>query len=171
MNDTSRSNSNGSSVPNLIVIMIILAVICGVAAFALHKGARPDDIALIGFTAFGSVVLLFAAAVVWQLIRDDALTGIILEPGGEKKASLSRFQFLVFTFVVAGLFLMLSIESGSFVNIPSSVLGLIGLSGGTFVVSKGVTTGVEMQKLKGETEVQMAHAAADRAPRNTATDE
>ena len=158
----SPNRGSAPSIPNLIVIMIILAVICGIAGYALYKGARPDDIALIGFTAFGSVILLFAAAVVWQLVREDALSGIVLEPGGDRKASLSRFQMLVFTFVVAGLFLMLSIEAGSFVDIPASVLGLIGLSGGTFVVSKGVTTSVEVQKIKGETETDLARINANK---------
>lgn len=55
------------------------------------------------------------------------------------KASLSRFQFLIFTFVVAGLFLLLSIEAGAFVEVPPTVLGLIGLSGGSFVISKGIS--------------------------------
>jgi len=149
------------SIPNLIVIMIILAVICGIAGYALYKGARPDDIALIGFTAFGSVILLFAAAVVWQLVREDALTGIVLEPGENPKASLSRFQMLVFTFVVAGLFLMLSIEAGKLIDIPASVLGLIGLSGGTFVVSKGVTTSAEVQTIKEETKIGLARINAN----------
>lgn len=58
---------------------------------------------------------------------------------GAAKASLSRFQFLIFTFVVAGLFLLLSIEAGAFVEVPPTVLGLIGLSGGSFVISKGIS--------------------------------
>ena len=57
---------------------------------------------------------------------------------GNPKASLARFQFLLFTFVVAGLFLLLSIEAGTFVEIPNNVLALIGISGGSFLVSKGV---------------------------------
>ncbi|MGV6850220.1 MAG: hypothetical protein ACWA5A_17750 [Marinibacterium sp.] len=128
---------------SLLWIAAILAGICGVAGLALYYGAGPDDIALIGFTAFGAVVLLFAATVVWQLVRREELRGIIQEPDASRKASLSRFQFLVFTFVVAGLFLMLSIESGTLVEIPTSVLTLIGLSGGTFVVSKAVTNARE----------------------------
>jgi hypothetical protein len=39
---------------------------------------------------------------------------LLTEPGSTK-ASLSRFQFLLFTFVIAGLFLLLSIEAGTFV--------------------------------------------------------
>jgi hypothetical protein len=59
--------------------------------------------------------------------------------GIPSKASLSRFQFLLFTFVVAGLFLLLSIEAGAFVEVPPTVLGLIGISGGSFVISKGIS--------------------------------
>jgi hypothetical protein len=54
------------------------------------------------------------------------------------KASLSRFQFLVFTFVIGGLFLLLSIRAGTFVDIPTNVLGLLGLSAGSYLVSQAV---------------------------------
>jgi len=54
------------------------------------------------------------------------------------KASLARFQFLIFTFVIAGLFLLLSIEHGTFVDIPTNVLGLLGISGGTYAVGKAM---------------------------------
>jgi hypothetical protein len=54
------------------------------------------------------------------------------------KASLSRFQFLIFTFVIAGLFLMLSIQKGAFVDIPANVLGLLGLSAASYLVSQAV---------------------------------
>ena len=71
----------------------------------------------------------------------DALTSAVRSAaeGVPSKASLSRFQFLIFTFVVAGLFLLLSIEAGGFVEVPPSVLGLIGISGGSFVISKGIS--------------------------------
>jgi len=54
------------------------------------------------------------------------------------KASLSRLQFLVFTFVIAGLYLMLSIQAATFVDIPTNVLGLLGVSAGSYVVSKAM---------------------------------
>ena len=91
------------------------------------------------------IVIIFglALAVVYRLaFTPDALSGLIAEPAdanGQQKASLSRFQFLVFTFVVAGLFLLLSIEAGTFVEVPPTVLGLIGISGGAFVISKGIS--------------------------------
>jgi hypothetical protein len=62
------------------------------------------------------------------------------------KASLSRFQFLIFTFVIAGLYLLLSIEAGTFVDIPNNVLGLLGISGGSFLVSKGMSTSSKKNK-------------------------
>lgn len=103
-------------------------------------------IATAGFLAIVIILLGFAAVVLWKIVRGDInLDDLVSEPpspdaapGTAAKASLSRFQFLLFTFVVAGLFLLLSIEAGDFVDIPANVLGLIGISGGSYVVSKAV---------------------------------
>lgn len=86
------------------------------------------------------VVILGMALVVLWLIATGRIdiSQILVEPGSNK-ASLSRFQFLIFTFVVAGLFLLLSVESGTFVTIPDSVLGLLGISAGSYAVSKGIS--------------------------------
>jgi hypothetical protein len=54
------------------------------------------------------------------------------------KASLSRFQFLIFTFVIGGLFLLLSIRAGTFVEIPTNVLALLGISAGSYLVAQAV---------------------------------
>ena len=54
------------------------------------------------------------------------------------KASLSRLQMLLFTFVIAGLYLTLCLEAGQLIDIPNQVLGLLGISGGSYVVSKGI---------------------------------
>ncbi len=125
-----------------IIIFVGIAIGAGFAASALEFS--PSKIAVIGFVAYTIILLAFAAVVLWKIIDGEiSLTGIVSEPADDKhencgKASLSRFQFLIFTFVVAGLFLMLSIETGGFVNIPANVLGLIGISGGSYVVSKAV---------------------------------
>lgn len=86
------------------------------------------------------IILGLAGAVLWLVFTGKIdLTDLIAEP--DHKASLARFQFLLFTFVVAGVFLLLCIESGTFVDIPPSVLGLIGISGGSYVISKGISAG------------------------------
>jgi len=83
--------------------------------------------------------LLVFGVVVLKMMRDVIkLEHLLSEPGNNPKASLSRFQLFVFTFVVAGLFLVLSIENGQIIEIPQSVLGLLGISGGSYLVSKGI---------------------------------
>ncbi len=104
-----------------------------------------DNIAIVCFAIISVIILLFAVLVLWKIYKGDiSLDGLLTEvPANGKavdntKASLSRFQFLIFTFVIAGLYLLLSIEAGTFVDIPSNVLYLLGISGGTYVVSKAV---------------------------------
>ena len=104
-----------------------------------------SNIALYSFFILSAILLLFAFLVLWKIFRgsislDDLLceTPSTGRPNAPCKASLSRFQFLVFTFVIAGLYLLLSIEAGTFVDIPTNVLGLLGISGGSYLVSKGI---------------------------------
>ena len=83
---------------------------------------------------------LLGAVILWLiLIGKINLTGLISEPNGE--ASLSRFQFLVFTFVVA-LSLFYLIVAGEpppkYPQIPGEILALLGISGGSYVLSKGI---------------------------------
>lgn len=59
---------------------------------------------------------------------------LISEENGQ--ASLSRFQFLVFTFVIAMSLLVLTLKGTGFPQIDSSVFGLLGISGGSYVASK-----------------------------------
>lgn len=124
------------------VFIVVISIATGVALF---YGIRPMDFAVVGLVALGLIIVAFAGAVLWMIVDGKIpLSGLISEPDdvarieGKAKASLSRFQFLIFTFVIAGLFLMLSIEAGGFVNVPDSVLLLMGVSGGGFIISKGV---------------------------------
>ena len=106
---------------------------------------NSQHIATIGFAIISLVLLAFATLVLWKLFSDKkSLAGLISEPAapnqpaGEAKASLSRFQFLIFTFVISGLYLLLSIEAGTFVDVPNNVLALLGISGGSYLVSKAM---------------------------------
>ena len=53
-------------------------------------------------------------------------------------ASLSRFQFLIFTFVIAVGFLYLTMKGSGFPTVDDGVLMLLGISGATFALSKGL---------------------------------
>lgn len=102
--------------------------------------------------AIALVIVVFALIVAWKLLRGDIdLTYLLAEPAGprppgadphdppaEPKASISRFQFLIFTFVIAGVYLVLCLESGRFVEIPENVILLLGVSGTSYAASKGI---------------------------------
>ena len=66
------------------------------------------------------------------------ITKLISEGGSENKASLSRFQMLVWTFVIGFSFLYLVSLDKALPEIPQGVLGILGISGGTYVIAKGI---------------------------------
>lgn len=79
---------------------------------------------------------------IWKRVIN--LTLLISEQDGA--ASFSRFQFLIFTFIIASAYIVLAFNgcagnSGGTCKLPEidpSVLGLIGISGGSYLVSKGI---------------------------------
>ena len=72
------------------------------------------------------------------------LKNLISEKDGS--ASLSRFQFLVFTFVIA-MSLFLVVIGKTPPNFPTDIapeiMALLGISGGSYVISKGIQKGAE----------------------------
>ena len=92
------------------------------------------------------IVLVFIAAagliVLYKLydgkISLDGLLSESPDTSGPGKASMSRLQLMLFTFVIAGLYLTLSLEAGYLIEIPNQVLGLLGISGASYVFSKGI---------------------------------
>lgn len=139
---------------------------------------------LTGLVVLGFVTLV-GLIVVWKMISGEInLNLLVSEKNGA--ASLSRFQMLVFTFVIAGGYLMLVIytmvasdaselqsqlnaiaavkstdpelyaqlveamktrltEGPSLPQIPAGVLVLIGISGGSYVLSKGIQSQQEQR--------------------------
>jgi hypothetical protein len=79
-------------------------------------------------------------AVIWRIFDGSIdLTKLVSEPNGD--ASMSRLQFLIFTFVIAiSLFLIIvSQPHPAFpTNIPPTVLSLLGISASSYLVSKGI---------------------------------
>lgn len=67
-------------------------------------------------------------------------------PPETPKASMSRLQLLIFTFVIAGVYLVLCLESGTLVQIPENVILLLGVSGGTYAASKGIKAAGDSKK-------------------------
>jgi hypothetical protein len=94
------------------------------------------------------------AVLTWKMANNTIhLEKLVSEPDG--KASISRFQFLVFTLVVAGLYVILSIDSGQLLEVPAGALALLGISGGSFIVSKGI--GLNAEKREGSADATPAN--------------
>ena len=96
-----------------------------------------------GYLICGLIGLL-GVAVLWQIFDGTIdLSRLISEPNGD--ASMSRFQFLVFTFVIS-LSLFLVIVCGKNgdgkpafpATIPGGILTLLGISGSSYAVGKAI---------------------------------
>jgi uncharacterized BrkB/YihY/UPF0761 family membrane protein len=106
--------------------------------------SSPDVLTLAaGWVVLGFIALL-GLAVLWYIFTQKInLSALISEKsthdGKPGDASMSRFQFLIFTFVIATcLFLIVVNDKKTFPNIPQGVLVLLGISGSSYLVSKGI---------------------------------
>ena len=93
----------------------------------------------------GFVLCLFVGAlgltiIVWIWIGKIDLSAVLNEPSGQ--ASMSRFQLLIFTFVIAiSFFSVVEMRPNTNIlpDIPNGVLTLLGISASTYAVSKGIS--------------------------------
>ena len=120
---------------------------------------------------YGYIIAVFlgmmgAAILFLILIGKIDLSRLISEPDGE--ASMSRFQFLIFTFVIAFSLLFVIAKKGDFpTQVPDAIWGLLGISGGSYVISKGIqssrdTTMQQERNKAAATQVAADQAAADK---------
>lgn len=80
---------------------------------------------------------LLALLILWKIHGDKIdLAFLISEENGQ--ASLSRFQFLIFTFVIAMSFFLITVHTNTLPMVPEGVWALLGISGGSYVISKGI---------------------------------
>jgi hypothetical protein len=110
---------------------------------ALLSAILADSTAATGTLALlaGYVLLVmlgvFGLIILVQMMRGKIdVTGVIGEFGGG--ASMSRFQLLIFTFVVALSLVMLVATTNRLPEIPTGLMTLLGISGSTYAVSKGI---------------------------------
>ena len=97
--------------------------------------------------AAGWVLLAFIALLGFELIyliargkKGIDLSHLVSEPTGE--ASMSRFQLLVFTIVIAlsVFYVTVAPDSTGLPDIPAGVLTLLGISASSYAVGKGLQT-------------------------------
>jgi hypothetical protein len=112
------------------------------------QGAPDYGFHLLALVMGWTVTILvgaFALAIIFKMVKGD-INLMYLIAGVDGDASLSRFQFLIFTFVIAlGLFLIILSQSPvpAFpATIPGGILALLGISGGSYVTSKAVDANI-----------------------------
>lgn len=89
-----------------------------------------------GYTAL-LIIFLFGVVVLYKMVTGDVdVAELIGEHGGG--ASMSRFQFLVFTFVIALGIIFLLAKNNAFPDLSPNLLTLVGISASTYAVSKGI---------------------------------
>ena len=114
--------------------------------------------------AIALVIVAFALIVAWKLLRGQIdltyllaeppaapVPGVAATPAGPPKASISRFQFLIFTFVIAGVYLVLCLQAGRFVEIPENVILLLGVSGTSYAASRGISAAAQTSQVNAQT--------------------
>jgi hypothetical protein len=95
--------------------------------------------AMAAWVALGFLGLVGIAILYYVFTGRIDLSGLISEPNGE--ASMSRFQLLIFTFVIAACLFLIVASKGppDFPSdIPQGILVLLGISSSSYLVSKGI---------------------------------
>ena len=138
----------GLAVAALVIGLVAVAVIfffvkdqaTAANAMARLKVVLSYETLIITFF-YGLMVLMYMAA------GEIDLSMLLSEPKGTDAqgkqlygACLSRFQLLIFTFVIALTLLLIIIANGAtkFPAIPSEILVLLGISASTYAVGKGI---------------------------------
>jgi hypothetical protein len=122
-----------------------------VAAFiiAIWVPGKPDEKVLYSIEYAGLVITFLLGFMILAGIASGKIDiSRILEEKGSPEAqttggaSMSRFQLLIFTFVIAISFFLIVVNTHKFPdNISPQVLTLLGISASTYAVSKGIQAG------------------------------
>ena len=117
----------------------VVAVVAVVVMFFAPGDHMAKLTLAIGYGAL-LIVFLFGAIVLTNMATGKIKLDELLEEesGG---ASMSRFQLLIFTFVISLSFFLLVAKSNQFPQVPAEVLTLLGISGTTYAVGKGIQAG------------------------------
>src|SRR5262249_10452555 len=97
------------------------------------------------FSAVVAVALGVYMFVIAKRLVDNTIDLRYLISEADGKASLSRFQFLIFTFVIAMSLLVIIFSSNppkfpDANSISPDIFALLGISGGSYLISKGIQT-------------------------------
>ncbi len=128
-------------------VSLAVAVIAALFIF-LGPGDHATKLMLaIGYATLILIFLFGFVVLVKMATGKIDISNLIGEHGGG--ASMSRFQLLIFTFVIAFSFFLIVAHLKHFPDVPANVLALLGISGSTYAVSKGIQAGAPKMPPKG----------------------
>lgn len=133
-----KSEKESSTIEFIISVIATIAVAFVIAIWVPtpdHDPAKKVQLAL----AYSMLVLLFLFGFfVIAAIASGKIDISQLLTESDGKASMSRFQLLIFTFVIGISFFLVVVSSNKFPDVPNQVLTLLGISASTYGVSKGI---------------------------------
>jgi hypothetical protein len=136
------------TIRNPLVLVALAAAIF--AALGIGIWAPGDPMTKLkvttGYTALILIFVLGVAVLLEIASGRMDLSQLLSEIGGG--ASMSRFQLLIFTFVIGLSFFLIVAETGKFPAVPAEVLTLLGISASTYAVSKGITASARTDSSK-----------------------
>ena len=122
--------------------VVIIAVLAGWYIFTGPAQERTTRLILVtGYFAL-FIVFLFGVIVLAEMVAGRIDLSQLLGEHGSG-ASMSRFQLLIFTLVIGLSFVLIVANTNKMPEISSQVLLLLGISGSTYAVSKGIQATTE----------------------------
>lgn len=122
----------------LVMVFVTLAIAFAIAVWVPGEPTLKLRLAI----TYGLLILIFLFGfVVLAAIASGKidLSELLEEDTGG--ASTSRFQLLIFTFVIGLSFVLIVACNCKFPDVPTNVLALLGISASTYGVSKGIQAG------------------------------
>ena len=119
------------------VASVILTVVTAIVVAVWIPGDPAVKIKLA--VEYGMLIMLFLFGfLILAAIASGKIdiSKLLTEDGGG--ASMSRFQLLIFTFVIALSFFLTVVCECTLPDVPANVLALLGISATTYGVSKGI---------------------------------
>jgi hypothetical protein len=132
--DANRQRTLMSLVPLACFVLAVLAVV--IVYFSVSGTPMYRLSVIIGYVVL-ILLFFFGLMVVVAIVTGKIDLSLLLSESGGG-ASMSRFQLLIFTFVIAFSLFMMTVSSMKFPTIPAEILTLLGISASTYAVSKGI---------------------------------
>ena len=134
------NQDNGKGFLTMFLVMVAATV---VIAFLIAIWVHGDPLLKLRLAityALLILVFLFGFVILAAIATDKIdISGLLEEESGG--ASTSRFQLVIFTFVIGLSFVLIVATTGRFPDLPTNVLALLGVSASTYGVSKGIQAG------------------------------